>query len=203
MKRILLAVILLCVCTSAYARLELEPDQYYTLQIAYKYGSQIHYKGDTWGETAAAIVWQETKGGWSKYKRNGVIVGDLDQHGVPKSLGRMQVQIPAARDVERWYPIIFQAKFGEYSPTDEELIIALLTDVDFNIQTGVAYFRKMLELKNGNWSEAILAYNRGSGNDGRDINNYIPMVKKWRKEIVQPFLKGDYIIMFQEKTAYK
>lgn len=197
MKKVLLFV---TICVFAFSipalakPIKLEMVQYASLSLAYKYGQQIIYKGERWGETAASICWQESKGSFSKYTTNGVVLGDMNSKGKPKSLGGMQVQGPAARDVEKWYPIIFKLKFGPYTPTDEELIIALLTDLDFNIQVGVAYFRKMLELKNGNWSEAILAYNRGSANDGQDPNDYVRKVKHWRKTVIRPFLRGEYEI---------
>lgn len=165
-----------------------EYQQMVHLMFAYNYGNTLQYKGQGWGETIASILYQETHGGHSRYVENGIIVGDMDHRGKPKSLGLMQVQLPSARDVERWFPDVFFQKFGEDSPTEEELIIALLSDYRFNIVVGSHYFMKMLELK-GSWREAILAYNRGAGNDGADPNDYVKKVLKWRKEIVLPMVQ--------------
>jgi len=188
MKKMILMIMVLLCFSSAHA-VELSDIQQHVLKAAYKYGSQIKIHGQTYGETVASIAYQESKAGSKCYQRNGVIVGDRSKRGHYKSLGPMQVQIPAARDVERWYPSIFHGYFGQYSPTDEELIVALLINIDFNIQVGAAYFKKMLKRK-GSWSKAILAYNRGVGNDGTDPNDYVRKVKLWRIKIILPFLKS-------------
>jgi len=185
MKKLILVILLLC-STHAYA---LDSTQTHILNLAIKYGSQIHHNNQTYGETIASIVYQESKAGHKRYQRNGLIVGDRSKRGSYKSLGPMQVQLPSSRDVERWYPEIFKGYFGLYSPTDEELIVALLTNVDFNIQVGTAYFKKMLEIRKY-WSQAILAYNRGANNDGQDPNQYVKKVKHWRKTIIIPFIEN-------------
>jgi len=188
MKKLYILLCLFLFSTQVYA-VDLSESQERILQLAYHHGSQIHYRNQTYGETIASIVYQETKAGAKIYQRNGIIVGDKSKKGHYKSLGVMQVQIPAARDVFRWYPQIMYSYFGRPCyPTDEELIVALLTDVHFNIEVGAAYFRKMLELKHS-WSEAILAYNRGAGNDGTDPNNYVQKVKLWRSKIILPLVK--------------
>lgn len=187
-KRILLSALMVFLCFSFAHAAQLTQMQKHVLKNAYKYGSQIHFRNQTYGETLASIVYQESKAGAKTYQRNGLIVGDRTRRGHFKSLGPMQVQLPAARDVERWYPSIFHGYFGSYSPTDEELIVALLTDIDFNIQIGAAYFKKMIHIKK-NWSQAILAYNRGAYNDGTDPNQYVRKVKMWRLKIIKPFLE--------------
>ena len=188
MKRLIIISLVLLCFTQAQAT-TLDSTQSHIIKLAYKYGSQIHYRGQTYGETVASIVYQESKAGAKRYQRRGVIVGDRSKKGHYKSLGPMQVQVPAARDVERWYPEIFKGYFGQFSPTNEELIVALLTDMDFNVQVGTAYFRKMLTVR-GSWSKAILAYNRGAGNDGTDPNDYVRKVKMWRVKIILPFLNN-------------
>jgi hypothetical protein len=188
MKKLYVLLCLFLFSSQVYA-VDLTQNQERILQLAYHHGSQIHYKNQSYGETIAAIVYQETKAGAKRYQRNGIIVGDKSRKGHYKSLGVMQIQIPAARDVFRWYPEIMFSYFGRpYYPTDEEIIVALLTDVYFNIEVGTAYFHKMLEMKKS-WSGAILAYNRGVANDGTDPNNYVHLVKKWRLEIVLPLIK--------------
>lgn len=180
MKSTILLVMLVFISIPTFA---MEDYQKKVLTYAYKYGNRIQYLNQGWGETVTSIVYQESKGGKSIYLRNGVVVGDRNSKGKYKSLGVMQVQLPAARDVQRWYPIVFKSKFGNYNPTDEELIYALLSDYRFNISVGSWYFIKMLELT-GNWRQAILAYNTGLNNNGNDPNDYVNKVLRWRKTIV-------------------
>ena len=188
MKKLYVLICLLMFSTSVYA-VDLTESQQRILQLAYQHGENIHYKNQTYGETIASIVYQETKAGAKQYQHNGLIVGDKSKKGHYKSLGVMQVQLPAARDVFRWYPEIMISYFGQpYDPTDEELIVALLTDINFNILIGSAYFHKMLELKHS-WSKAILAYNRGPYNNGVDPNQYVKKVKHWRKKIILPLIE--------------
>jgi hypothetical protein len=171
----------------AYTLKNLSINQEMCIRLAYKYGQRIEYRGQRYGETVASILLQESHANRKVFQKNGVVIGDKDKRGYPKSLGPMQMQLPTARDLERWMPHVFENKFGPFSPTDEELIIALLTDIDFNIQMGAAYFEYLLN-KKGSWSKAILAYNRGPGGTG-DPENYMAKVKQWRLDIVLPFLR--------------
>lgn len=189
-KKFLFICVLLCFSTSASA-IDLTLSQKIVLKMAYKIGNKYRVKNDTWGETAAAIIFQESHANSNKFKINGIIIGDKNRRGKPKSLGPGQVQLPAARDVEKWFPEIFKKKFGNFSPTEEELIIALLTDIEFNIEVSVAYFVKMVELADS-WEKAILAYNRGLNNNGKDPNDYVEKVKKWRSQIVIPLKKRNW-----------
>lgn len=188
MKKLYVLLCLFFLSTSAFSA-TLTEDQNNILKLAYHYGNEIHFENETYGETVASIIYQETKAGSVIYQKNGVIVGDRSKRGHYKSLGVAQVQLPAVRDVFRWYPEILYSYFGRpYYPADEELIVALLTDDEFNIQIAAAYFRKMLEIKKY-WSKAILAYNRGLNNNGKDPNNYVKKVKYWRKHIILPLIK--------------
>jgi len=162
MKVILLCFLLLPNISFAVDCNILTEDQISNLKMAYTIGQKITFNNDHFGETIASILWQETKAGCEKYRSNGFIVGDKNRKGKPKSLGLMQVQIRAARDVEKWYPKIFEKEFGKnYSPTNEELLIRLLIQPEFNISVGAAYYKKMLSIKK-NWRKSILAYNRGA-----------------------------------------
>lgn len=176
---------MILVCTPAYP---LTLNQEVCIKLAYKYGNEISWRGDTFGETVASILYQESKANYKKYQTNGVVVGDFNKRRRAKSLGPMQVQLPAARDVEKAFPRVFNKKFGNISPTKEELIIALLTDIDFNIECGAKYFELRLKSKR-NWREAILAYNIGD-NGTIDKNDYVRKVLKWRKTIIQPLMKN-------------
>lgn len=167
---------------------ELENYQKEILQFAYDYGNAINYLNQGWGETIASIVYQESKAGYKLYERHGVIVGDRDSRGRYKSLGVMQVQLPAARDTLRWFPSISKEHFGDYPPTDEELIYKLLSNYKFNIQIGSLYFIKMLQLTN-QWRAAILAYNAGLNNKGRDTNDYVRKVLNWRNTVLRECIR--------------
>lgn len=173
--------------TSTVDAASLSSNQKLCIELAYKHGNRVTWKGEKFGETVASILFQESKANFKKYQSNGVVVGDGLLNGRPKSLGPMQVQLATARDLERWYPVLFKLKFGPYSPTDEELIIALLTDIEFNIQCGAAYFQYLLNLKQ-DYNKAILAYNRGPAGKG-DPNDYVNKVKRWRKSVVVPYLR--------------
>lgn len=173
----------------------LEQKQAECIQMVYDVAEGIEIFGDTWGETAAGIAYQESWCNGSKWQTNGVVVGDLNNKGTPRSLGIMQVQIPTAREVGKRFPQLFKDRYGERRPSDEEIAIDLLIDDRFNILIGVHYYINMLQYRKGNWDFAILSYNRGTGQKLYDINNYVYMVKKWRKTIIIPYLRGDYKII--------
>lgn len=166
---------------------ELSRNQQRCIELAYKHGNRITFNGDNFGETVAAMLFQESKANYKKYQKNGVVMGDGTHKGFPKSMGPMQVQLATARDIEKWYPTLFKLKFGPHSPTDKELVHELLNDVEFNIQCGAAYFQKMLEVKR-DYKRAILAYNRGPG-DPVDKYDYVNKVLHWREAVVLPHLK--------------
>jgi len=204
--RIIMAVIMAVICLFAIPSMgntseipQLELKQALCIKMAHFEGSKIELYGDTWGQTAAAIAYQESACDSSKYQTNGVVVGDLDNKGKPKSLGIMQVQVPTARHVNSIFPHLFKDKYGDRDPTDEELTIDLLIDNSFNIKIGVHYYAWLLEYRQGDWAFAVLSYNRGTGYNLTDINNYVRLVKKWRKEKVLPFLRGKYKIIGRKK----
>ena len=174
--------------------IELEPSQARCIQMVYDIGNTIDLYGDTWGETIASIAYQESWCNSSRWKTHGVVIGDLNSKGVPRSLGIMQVQVPTARWVGKKHPQLFKDMYGERRPTDEELAIDLLIDNKFNITIGSHFFGLMLSYRDGDWDKAILSYNRGMGNKLTDINNYVYLVKKWRRTRIIPFIKNNYII---------
>lgn len=167
--------------------IELTNNQLKNLQIAYNIGNKVEWRGEKYGETVASILWQESHAGSIKFQNKGIILGDINSKGKPKSLGLMQVQLQTAKDVIRWYPYIKDKHcYGKF-PTDEFLILKLLTDDKFNIEIGSLYYKKMLELKK-DWSDAILSYNIGP-NGIIDINDYLKKVKNNRLEIILPNLQ--------------
>lgn len=183
----LISIMLFMISFNVYA---LDINQKVNLLLAYEYGNTIRYENEPMGLTIASIVYQETKGGYHKYTTDGVIIGDSKSK--IKSLGLMQVQLPAAKDVKRWYPEVFVSKFGNQSPTDNQIKIELLTDNVFNISVGTHYFLKMLELSDGNWNNAILAYNAGIKHEGRDRNKYVPKVLHWRNTVVKDIIDDQF-----------
>lgn len=197
-KRIMVVAIITVLAFSGIALgnvnkfVKLERGQVNAIDIAYRHGGEIHFRGDTWGETAASIVYQESHANRKKFQTNGVIVGDKNSKGRPRSLGPAQVQVDTAFFVMEKYPHVRIEKYGKHKPTREEVTIDLLVDIEFNIHVGVHYFEWLLHRKQ-NVKKAILAYNRGPGGKG-DPNNYVEKVLKWRTKVVRPFLKGNWIL---------
>lgn len=184
--KIIISVLLFVFISINVFGYDLTEEQIQNIKIAYEIGNEIVWRGETYGETVAAILFQESHAGSEKFKTRGVILGDLNSRGKYKSLGLMQIQVPALRDVLRWYPEILK-KYFNYIPSNETLLLELLFNDKFNIEVGALYFAKMLELK-GSWTKAILAYNIGV-NGKVDINNYVNSVKKYRIDIILPLLR--------------
>jgi hypothetical protein len=197
-KFLLLFICVFMFSTPALAQQrELEMGQIATLLMAKRFGNEINEFGETWPRVCMSILYQESWANHTRYQTNGVVVGDKDSRGRAKSLGPMQVQRETARFVgSTKYPDIFWRQFGTLTPTDEELTIALLTDLEFNIEIGCNYFHYLLVRYNGNWRKAILAYNRGPGGveDGRDPNNYLSRVLGWMDTIARDVQKQNYTI---------
>lgn len=192
-----IAVLLVLSWSSAFAK-PLEPQQKECIELAYETGNKITLYGDTWGETAASIAYQESHCNRSRFQNNGVVVGDMNSKGKPRSLGMMQVQVATARHVGKLFPHIFKEKYGDRTPSDEEITIDLLIDPKFNVTIGVHYFAWLLDYRNGNWSMAVLSYNRGTGINLTDVNDYVRKVKKWRKTIVIPHLASKGMLKWQK-----
>ena len=169
----------------------LQQAQVNCIQMAYDEGEKINLYGDTWGQTAASIAFQESHCNHSAFRSGGVVVGDLNSEGRPRSLGVMQMQLKTARYVNSKFPYLFKERYGNRIPSDEELTIDLLIDNRFAIRLGVYYFAYLLERKDGKWGDAILAYNRGPTNTV-DVNDYVRKVKDWRLIRIIPYLKGNY-----------
>lgn len=175
--------------------IQLEQSQVQCLRTAYEEGEKIELYGDTWGQTIASIAYQESHCNGSTWQTSGIVIGDLNHRGKPRSLGVMQIQLPTSREVGKRFPHIFKDRYGDRQPTDEELTIDLLIDTSFNIKIGVHYYAYLLEYRGGDWEKTILSYNRGIGHNISDINDYVKKVKHWRKNVIFPFLKGNYQII--------
>lgn len=125
-------------------------------KIVWAEGEAIGYP-----ETLLAIATIETKLGSYKKTDYG-IVGDTYAVFGDRSYGLCQVKLQTARFVLRKHP-----ELGTFK-TDEHLLVALITDNEFNAKVGAKYYRMMLD-RFGNWRQALIAYNAGPGN-----------AKKWR-----------------------
>jgi hypothetical protein len=165
----LICILLLLPCNS----LALEDSQRELIVYAHSYASEYG-----WGETVASILYQESKAGFSGYRKYGVVVGDRSKSGGYKSLGVMQIQLETAKDILRWFPHLCPEPIS-----DTELSYRLLADDKFSIRLGTWYFIKLYEVK-GSWREAILAYNIGPSGT-LDINDYVSKVLKWRKWLLK------------------
>jgi soluble lytic murein transglycosylase len=72
----------------------------------------------------------------------------------------------------------------------------LLTDPNYNVMLGSAYFQRMLNTWDGNVPLAVASYNAGSGNAGKWVNRYGD--PRGRKDVLQWIEQ----IPFSETKAY-
>lgn len=186
MKKIILTVLLVFTPLLCFSFQNIEQEQKSCIIKVYNEGSKLQLYGQTWGLTTASIAYQESWCNSSKWKKKGIIVGDLDRNGKPKSLGIMQVQVATAKFVMMKYPQIKINKYNTRTPSDQEIMIDLLLDDDFNIKVGVQYFGYLLKYRHGNIDKAILSYNRGNGDYLNDVNNYVKKTRYWMKTIIRP-----------------
>lgn len=151
------------------------------LQIAYEEGSVVG-----WPETIQAILLQESSAGVFGP------VGDRGERFGKRSYCHMQVKLAAAKDVIRHY------KLAEFT-TDEELLVALMTDDRFCIRVGAHYFKLMTEQTN-TWNEAVVAYNRGvsGARTVGDVGDYLTKVSRRIKKEVRP---NEHILVADANNA--
>lgn len=136
-------------------------------RIAYEEGLKVGHP-----ETMVAIAFLETRGGTYKSTPQGVVGDGFARFG-QRSYGVMQVRIQTARDVLKRNP-----QLGTF-PTDEHLLVALLTDSVFNIRVAALYFQMQIK-RFGHWRTALVAYSAGPQNAkiGRDPMNYADQIAK-------------------------
>jgi Transglycosylase SLT domain len=141
------------------------PTQNEIYRIAYQEGLKIGHP-----DTLVAIAYHETRGGLYKFTPHGV-VGDSFARFGRRSYGVMQIKIGTAREVLQRYP-----ELGTF-PTDEHLLVALLTDHVFNIRVAARYFQMQLE-RFRHWRTALIAYSAGPDNAkiGRDPQDYVEKI---------------------------
>jgi hypothetical protein len=158
---ILLAIILVInINTAVAAEWALHSDSDIA-KIVWAEGETIGYP-----ETLLAIATIETKLGSYKKTDYG-IVGDTYAVFGDRSYGLCQVKLQTARFVLRTHP-----ELGTFK-TDEHLLVALITDNEFNAKVGARYYQMMLN-RFGSWRQALIAYNAGPANaeKWRDPLNY-------------------------------
>lgn len=101
-----------------------------------------------------------------------------------RSYGVMQVKVSAASDVLEGHP-----QLGALH-TDEELIVRLMTDDQFNLQVA-SKFLLYLRNKTNSDAEALVAYNMGLRASKRfethEDFNYVKSVNRYFENIVVPF----------------
>ncbi len=101
-----------------------------------------------------------------------------------RSYGVMQVKVTAAQDVLAAYPTL-----GGFR-TDEELIVRLMMDDEFNIHVASKFLLLMRE-KTGSDSEALVAYNIGLKAARRFVDHgdfrYVKNVTRYFVDVVRPF----------------
>jgi hypothetical protein len=124
----------------------LSDEQINLLLTAYAVGMKDG--GREHAEQVQAILLQETIAG--QLGRIGHMTAPVGK----RSYGVMQVKISAARDMLRKYP-----EFGRFR-SDEELIVALMTDDEFNIRIA-SKFMKYLKQNTRSVDAALVAYNIG------------------------------------------
>jgi len=154
----------------------LTAEQMGLLQLAYEIGFEDG--GHQHAELLQAILMQETVAG---------LMGRMGHMTAPvgkRSYGVMQVKVSAARDVLNQY-----SEFGEFR-ADEELIVALLSDDEFNIRIA-SKFLLQIESRVRTTEKSLVAYNIGltASRTIPDPNSfkYVVHARTNLEEIVRPF----------------
>jgi hypothetical protein len=128
-------------------------------------------------------------------------LGRVGHHSAPvgkRSYGVMQVKVSAALDVLTAYPAL-----GGFR-TDEELIVRLMTDDEFNIRVASKFLQLMRE-KTGSDSEALVAYNIGLRASRRFVDHdefrYVKNVTRYFVDVVRPFNRKYLRLDVEEPTS--
>lgn len=154
----------------------LTDEQTQLLHSAYEIGFEDG--GHEHAEILQAVLLQETIAG--QLGR----IGHMTARVGKRSYGVMQVKVSAARDVLKKHK-----HFGRFR-SDEELIVALMTDDEFNMRIA-SKFLIFLGQKTDSVEAALVAYNIGL-RASRKINDpeyfkYVVRTKRNLKEVVQHF----------------
>ncbi len=154
----------------------LTSEQMSLLKLAYEVGFEDG--GHEHAELVQAILMQETIAG---------LLGRMGHMTAPvgkRPYGVMQVKVTASRDVLNEY-----SEFGQFR-ADEELIVKLLSDDEFNIRIASKF---LLQLSNrvGLTERALVAYNIGLRSsyriDAPQSFKYVVHTKSRLEDVVRPF----------------
>ncbi len=118
------------------------------LLLTQTYNIGLEYGDQQFAATLQAVLLQETIAG--QLGRIGHMTAPVGK----RSYGVMQVKVSAARDVLRKHK-----EFGKFR-SDEELIIALMTDDEFNIRIASRFLNHLIS-KTDSIEAALVAYNIG------------------------------------------
>lgn len=154
----------------------LSPEQMDLLQLAYDIGFEDG--GHRHAELVQAILMQETIAG--QLGRMGHMTAPVGK----RSYGVMQVKVTAARDV-----LSENAGLGEFR-ADEELIVRLLSDDEFNIRIASKYLLQLKE-RVKTMDRALVAYNVGLGGSSSVEEpgefKYVVSARGYLDDVVRPF----------------
>ena len=154
----------------------LSDEQIALLKLAHEIG--LADGGPEHARIVQAVLMQETLAG--KLGRIGHLTAGVGK----RSYGLMQVKVVAARDVLRHYE-----GFGRFR-TDEELIVRLMTDDEFNIRVASKFLRH-LGRKTETTEQMLVAYNIGL-RASRKVENaaefkYVRNVASRLEAVIEPF----------------
>ena len=132
------------------------PEQRKLMTIAFHIGKEIGYP-----ETIQSLLLQETRAG-----AYGDRIGDTNLPVGRRSYGVMQMKVATARKVLKKYPTLVANYFPNRKDykrlRDEEIIIKLIQDDEFNIRLAALNFVIHRKLSK-NWAQSVVAYNTGQG----------------------------------------
>jgi len=160
------------------------PEQRKLMTMAYYIGKEIGFP-----ETMQSLLLQETRAG-----ALGDRIGDVNLPIGKRSYGVMQMKVATARKVLRKYPTLVPNYFPKRKSykrvRDEEIIIKLIQDDEFNIRLAAMNFVIHRQLSKS-WAKAVVAYNTGQGAANKIFEPkkhvyYVHIVKKLISE-VRPF----------------
>lgn len=166
------------------AKINLTVEQEKYLKIAYKEGLAVGF-----AEEVQALVCIESRAGeYGKHKYGIVSKHDRNKSFGRQSYGPTQFQLKTARSVIRDHPSL------GFFPTDEHLLVALMTDMEFAIKITAVHYADLAR-KYGKFN-GFLAYNKGPAGmkNGKDPMRYISQAKRYMATIVKPFNKGEYSV---------
>ena len=160
------------------------PEQRKLMEMAFHIGKEIGFP-----ETIQSILLQETQAG-----AYGDRIGDINLPIGKRSYGVMQVKVATARKVLKKYPKLVEKYFPVRKELkrvrDEEIIIKLIQDDEFNIRLASLNFL-MHRKASKNWAQAVVAYNTGQGKankirEHKKHQYYLKVLNKLIKD-VRPF----------------